>query len=193
MDNGNREISDTHLQAVLDIWNLRNERITCSVQGNCMSPVIKEKDTIVIESGDQDIGVGDVVVFGSPGRFFVKRVVQIYKKGSTIFFLTKGDKNYTFCDPVAKEHVVGKVIEVQSSSGRFIFTSGFWKYLNYILAIRSYVHGQRRRSNTLGWRAINTFFSLRSRLLPRNFSSGPSLWRGICRISKIYSNKQHIL
>jgi signal peptidase I len=189
MDDGNRGISDTHLQAVLDIWSLRNERITCSVQGNCMSPVIEEKDTIIIESGDQDIRVGDVVVFGSPGSFFVKRVVQMYKKEGMIFYLTKGDKNNTFCEPVAKENIVGKVLEVKSVNGHFYFNCFFWKGLNYLLAIRSYIHGQRRRSTTLGWRAMNTFFSLRSCILRGKFSSGRFLWRGILRLSRIHSNK----
>jgi signal peptidase I len=189
MDRDNSVISDTHLQAVLDIWNQRNEHITCSVIGNCMSPVIKEKDTIIIESGVKDISVGDIVVFGSPGSFLVKRVVHIYKKENKIFFLTKGDKNITFCEPVRKDKIVGKVLEIQGSQGHFVVDSIFWKYLNYILAFRSYVHGSRRIKKTLIWRAINALFSLRSKMLPNNFLAGPFLWKGICRISRIQLHK----
>jgi signal peptidase I len=189
MDSGNPVIYDNHLRAVLDIWRRRNEHITCSVIGNCMSPVINEKDSIIIEGGVQDISLGDVVVFGSPGSFFVKRVVQIYKNGDKIFFLTKGDKNPTFCEPITKEKILGKVLEVQSSHGHFVFNCRFWKCLNYILGIRSYIHGNRRIRKTLMWTGINALCALRSRILPKYFSAGPFLWKGICRISRILSHK----
>lgn len=191
MYRGNPAISDTYLQAVLDIWSQRNECITCSVKGNCMSPVINENDSIIIRSGDRDISVGNIVVFGSPGSFFVKRVVNMYKKEGTLFILTKGDKNHTFCEPVTKDDIVGKVIEIYGRYGHFAVNSRFWKYLNYILALRSYVHGNCQIKNSLIWRAVNALFSLRSAILPKNLSAGPFLWKGICWISRIQSQKQH--
>ena len=190
MGNGSMVISDTHLQAVLDMWSQRNEWITCSVTGNCMAPSIREGNMITMRVGSRDVRVGDVIVLGSPGRFFVKRVVKIRKRGKDSFFLTKGDRNQDFFGQIPRDQILGKVLEVRGAQGNFNFNSRFWRIFNRLLAIRSYFHASRRRNNSLVWRGINIFFAFRSRMLPRNFSAGPLLWRGICKAHEIFSNAQ---
>jgi signal peptidase I len=190
MDNGRMVISDTHLQAVLDMWSRNNEWITCSVIGNCMAPSIREGNAITMRVGAKDVKVGDVVVFGSPSKFFVKRVVRIHRRGREAFLLTKGDRNPDFFGQISRAQVLGKVLEVRGSHGNFNFNSCFWRILNRFLAVRSYLHGNRRSNNSLIWRGINTFFSCRSRMLPRNFSTGPFLWKGICKAHQIWSTAQ---
>lgn len=190
---GVKAISDTHLQAVLDIWSQQNERITCSVTGNCMAPWIREGNVITLRGGSQDVRIGDVIVFGSPGKFFVKRVVMIQESGKDSFFLTKGDRNPDFFGQIPQDQILGRVFEIQGPQGNFNFNSLFWKIFNRILAIHSYLHGNRRHNNSLIWRGVNIFFSCRSRMLPQNFSAASLLWKGICKANEIWTTTQKYL
>ena len=106
-------IPETYLNAVFNIWAERGEKTTCSISGNCMSPIIREGDSLVIEHGNQDIRVGDVVVYGSPGKFYAHRIVRIKDKGERKSFLLKGDRGNAFDEPISGDQILGKVIEVR--------------------------------------------------------------------------------
>lgn len=162
-------ISDAHFQTVLNIWGEIRKQTVCSVSGNCMSPVIREGDSLIIEHGNQDIHMGDVVVFGSPGQFFVQRVVHTENRGGREFLLLKGDKSPAFEQPISRDRVIGKVIEARGSNGHLPFNSFSWKCLSYILAIRSFNSGKRLSANT---------------------SSGPILWKGICLYYRMWFRVQ---
>ena len=180
-------IPETHFQTVLDIWNEKQEKSVCTIVGNCMSPVINEGDRLVVRHGSRDIRVGDVVIFGSPGEFYVHRVIRIDGRNGKESFLLKADQNAFFSDPVIRDEILGKVIEVHGSSGHFHLDSIFWKCLNPILSIRSCIGVKHLKGDSLAWKAINSVSALQSRILPGNRTIGQFLWRQICRVNKIFN------
>jgi signal peptidase I len=180
-------IPNRYLQAVLDIWSERGKETASRIAGNCMAPMIREGDSLTIEHGIQDIHVGDVVVFGAPGNICVNRVVRIKYKNGSEFYLLKGDQSFTFPQIVSRDQILGKVIEVSGSNGHFHLNSTFWKTMNYILSIRSYISGRHLIADSPFWKAMHYLFVLRSKILPQRFSIYLLFWRGICFVYRIWS------
>jgi signal peptidase I len=180
-------IPNTYLRAVLDIWSERGEETACRIAGNCMAPMIREGDFLTIEHGIQHIHVGDVVVFGNPGNIFVNRVVHVeYKNGGESYIL-KGDQSWAFHQPISRNQILGKVIEVTGSNGHLCLNSNFWKAMNYLLSIRSYISGRHLMADLPSWKAVHYLFVLRSKMLPQWFFIHRVLWNGICLVYRIWS------
>lgn len=179
-------ISDTHLRAVLDIWSQKRELTTFSISGNCMSPMIKDGDCLIVEHGHQDIHVGDVVAFGIPRNPSIHRVIKIVDHGKKKLFLLKPDRYYAPHPFIFEEQILGKVIEICGSDGDFYLNSLFWKWINYILSIRSYISWKGSTSNSFGWRGIHLITVIRSRMLPQKHSIDMMLWEGIRRANRIW-------
>lgn len=180
-------IPENHFQAVLKIWDEKQGKSTCTIEGNCMSPAIKEGDRLIIRHGSRDIRVGDVVIFGFPGKFYVHRVIRIDGKKGEESFLLKADQNTFFNDPVTRDEILGKVIEVHGSSGHFRLDSIFWKGLNRILSMRSHMGVKRLKGGSFAWKAIDFFSAFRSRIMPSGPTIGNIVWRQICWINRILS------
>lgn len=178
-------IPETYLNSVFNIWAERGEKTTCSISGNCMSPIIREGDSLVIEHGNQNFRVGDVVVYGSPGKFYAHRIIRIKDRGGKKSFILKGDRGNAFDEPISGDQILGKVIEVRGSNGHICFNSIFWKCLNYILSIRSYISARRHNANSAFWMVVNSLFFLRSKILPSRYSPVYILWKGIHLVNRM--------
>lgn len=88
------------------------------VKGNSMYPLLREGDIVFItRASPDDISVGDVIVFSTPGgRLVVHRVVEIVDVGGRRFFITQGDNNpikdFYYPVGVPGDKVVGKLVTV---------------------------------------------------------------------------------
>jgi len=180
-------IPNTYFQAVIDIWSEKGEETSCHITGNCMAPMIREGDSLTIEHGNQHIHVGDVVVFGTPGNIYVNRVVRIDYKNGIKSYLLKGDQSFTFPQSVSRERILGKVVEVSGSNGPIHLNSTFWRTMNYILSIRSYMSGRHLIADSRFWKIVHSLFVLRLKIFPQNFSVHLLLWKGIRFIYKFWS------
>jgi hypothetical protein len=181
-------IPNTYFQSVLDIWSEKGEETSCHLAGNCMAPMIREGDSLIIEHGSQDIHVGDVVVFGTPGNIYVNRVVRIEHKSGSESYLLKGDQSFTFPQSVSRDQILGKVVEVSGSNGHIYLNSTFWKTMNHILSIRSYISGRHLIPDSPFWKVIHCLFVLRSKIFSQRFSINLLLWRGIRLFYRIWSD-----
>ena len=152
-----------------------------------MAPMIREGDSLTIEHGNQDLHVGDVVVFGTPGNIYVNRVIRLEQKNGSESYLLKGDQSFTFPQMVSRGQILGKVIEVSGSNGHLHLNSTFWKTMNYILSIRSYISGRHLIPDTLLWKVVHYLLVLRSRIFPQRFSVHLLSWKGIRLIYKFWS------
>ena len=164
-------LSEQYLKTVLDIWRERGEQSICSISGNCMFPIIKDGDTLVIEYGNENLRVGDVVVFGSPDEIYVHRVVRIYHRDGKEIFLLKADQHLAFHQPVTRDQILGKVIEARNTNKHLYLDSIFWKCMNYILSLRSYTAGRCSEGNSDFWKGMSSIFALRTKLLPKSCST----------------------
>lgn len=153
-----------------------------------MAPMIREGDSLIIEHGSQDIHVGDVVVFGTPGNIYVNRVVRIEHKSGSESYLLKGDQSFTFPQSVSRDQILGKVVEVSGSNGHIYLNSTFWKTMNHILSIRSYISGRHLIPDSPFWKVIHCLFVLRSKIFSQRFSINLLLWRGIRLFYRIWSD-----
>lgn len=186
MDKSEKIISDTYLQAVLDIWSQKREQTTFLISGNCMSPMIKDGDYLTVEHGNRDIHMGDVVAFGSPRNPSVLRVVKIENNGGKKFLLLKPDRYYTTHSFISGEKILGKVIEIRGSDGYLHLNSIFWKCCNYILSIRSYMSWRCSTADSTLWKGINLLITIRSKIFLRRFSIDIILWKGVHRAHRIW-------
>lgn len=180
-------IPNSYLKAVLDIWSERGEETICEIAGNCMAPMIREGDSLNIQHGIQNIHVGDVIVFGTPGNIVVNRVVHIVHKNGGRFFLVKGDGGSGLHPPLSENQILGKVVEVSGSNGHLRLNSAFWKAMNRLLSIRSYISTRELMADSPFWKAAHYLFVVRSKFLPQWFSIQLLLWRIIYLVYRIWS------
>jgi len=167
-------IPEAHFQTVLNIWNEQGESSTCSIEGNCMSPMIREGDSLVIKHGSEHIRAGDIVVFASSGRNLVCRVVRMSAGNGTPEYLVKADQEL-HAQLLPRDRIVGKVTEIAGSNGRLCLNSPFWKSINRLLAWRSYFAFRRAKSESVLWRELSTVYSPFRKVIER-WPVGRILW-----------------
>lgn len=189
-------VPETYVKTVLDIWSECREKTSHTVEGNCMSPLIREGDSIVIEHGRRDITAGDIVVARILSRYNVQRVLRREVKDGSETYLLKGDQSALFYESVSRGDIVGKVVEVSGSNGRLTLDSLFWKGAGSVLLMRSVISVRRMKADSLLWKCVNGLFAIRAALFPGRRSLSLFPFRCICfvsgkwfQISKRYLNK----
>ena len=92
-----------------------------------MEPTIPEGSMLLIQETDpKSLQPGDIISFFSPdpsldGALNTHRIQQVVAEGDTLEFITKGDANFLEDQqPVAAEQVVGKVIIISPTLGKFV-------------------------------------------------------------------------
>ena len=64
------------------------------VEGRSMEPLFHTGDVVFLRSKTEDqIKVGDIVVYQMNGKYIIHRVVDIYKAGNITCYIVKGDNN----------------------------------------------------------------------------------------------------
>jgi len=111
------------------------------VNGNSMSPALKDGDWVRIRKTDK-INLGDVILFSRSGGRFLHRVVRIRKKEKGIFYVTKGDNSPHLDLPVPASAVEGKVIMVERGEDREDWDNPDMKYEARMTARDSYRRGK---------------------------------------------------
>jgi hypothetical protein len=178
-------IPEAHLQSALSLLGRSGEVIRCPIAGDCMAPLLQEGDVLLIQCGNDDIGAGDVVVYGSPGDWWVHRVAGVSSQGGDHFVL-QGDQHSYAHVPVPRESILGRVIEVRGANGRMRLTSGLWRGVNRLLWLRSYVSVRRYRPDSPLWKAVAIVYLLRARFLPRGWSISLLPFRVLCGLNRVW-------
>jgi signal peptidase len=81
------------------------------VASGSMRPAFDVGDlAITVQTAPETIRTGDVIQYLKNGEFIIHRVVEVYKSNGRIFFITKGDANNVFDDPVSQDLVSGKAL-----------------------------------------------------------------------------------
>ena len=177
-----------HLQAAAHVMGLKGETILCPMSGNCMAPMLREGDSLLVKFGNEDIRPGDIVVVGSPGDLRVQRVVSASGREGTATFILKGDLRGVVHPPIPRDRILGQVIEAHGSNGHVRFESAFWRSLNYLLWLRSYVSVRRLQADTVFWRGTNSILALRARFFPRRYSISLLPMKLMCWFGKLRSD-----
>ena len=92
-----------------------------------MEPTIPEGSMLLIQETDpKSLQPGDIISFFSPdpsldGALNTHRIQQVVAESDTLEFITKGDANFLEDQqPVAAQQVVGKVIFISPTLGKFV-------------------------------------------------------------------------
>ena len=178
------KVIDAYLQPVLDMWSEEQEQTICPIAGNCMAPLIREGDLLVIKHGNQDIHAGDVAVYGEPGEFYVHRVITIQKRKGHNYYVFKPDSYSYLRQNISAEQIMGKVIAVQGANGNFNFNSLFWKCVNRCLATVIYSSWRSSARDTLFWKALNNCFLIWHRITPSRYSVNLTFLKTIYLVNK---------
>lgn len=159
-------IPELHKQALLDLWHRCRARTPLVLEGDCMEPMLREGDEIVIAHGEDEPRFGDVVAFRQDGQILVHRVIGSgVLRGRRVYQL-KPDKHGLQAIQVPREDLVGKVVAVRTANGRWDIESGPCRLANVFMGLRSYVAAQRQQAASPLGRALSWLSLLRVCLAP---------------------------
>ena len=119
-----------------------NDILRFKVTGNCMWPIIRKGDWVIVELilTDTGIQIGEIVLMDRGVDFVVHRLVRI--NGSEV--ITHGDWTRLPDPPMKKEKILGKVTLIDKSWCRLRLTNPIMHCINRVLYCISSLH---RKSN----------------------------------------------
>lgn len=181
---------EAYLDTVMSIWAEKGEKTTCPISGNCMAPMIRHGDILVIEHGKRMLRRGDIIIFKKEEKILAHRLVHIENTPTYNRLYTKGDRSLRLDPPISRDQVQGKIIEVRGTYGRLRLTSRFWIVSSYFLATISYITALDNRLGAPLRFFIRAIRAVRSKFAPRNFSLPQALIRSLCVIyKKLFASK----
>jgi hypothetical protein len=124
-----------------------------------MEPLLCHGDALLVQPGNRHIRIGDVIIFKSSQRQCAHRAVGITFAHGQKRFLVKGDNGKHLDQPVLPEQVLAKVLRVKGACGTLYLDSASWRFINFLVAIYSYVEARRHEGDTRFWRFIQWGFA----------------------------------
>jgi hypothetical protein len=176
-------IPEAHLQAALDLWTEEGERAACTLEGNCMSPLLNDGDALIVEFGARELRCGDVVVFRGQQRLGVHRVVGFVDGPAGRHVVLKGDQCRHPIAPLPRARVIGRVVQATGRHGRLRMDAMLPRLANLLLWLRA-----RLGMWLLGGRP-GRLAGARSKLVSASISLIPVLL--LCRANRLRSSGAH--
>jgi hypothetical protein len=161
---------EAYLDTALELWGAGGETTICTLEGNCMAPLLQEGDRLTIRHGAERIHRGSIAVFRSSEGILVNRVLSCEGSGKPRRFTLKADRSSRFRRGVPVEDILGRVVGVRSARGFRDLEARPERWLGRYLALRSYVAGRAASPDSLRWRCVRWLITLRARLLPTRWS-----------------------
>lgn len=143
-----------------------------------MAPLIRHGDTVVIKHGRNNIYIGDIVVYKGAEKICAHRFITTREKSGETRFVLKGDNRIFFDPHIAREQIIGKIVEAKGKNGDLRFDAAFWMGINYILAKFSYVSGMCHAADSRYWEITDRIIRIISKIV----LNGNSFWDVLLRI-----------
>jgi hypothetical protein len=150
-----------------------------------MSPIIRAGDSIEIKHGAKNIHTGDVIIYGTPENLHVRRVISIDSKQDGSLALVKPDNTSGGYQLIGDKQIVGKVVAVKGEDKHYTLNSFFWRGINYLLSLHSYVSWRQCKADSTFWKSVNFLYRIRNKLLPNKQSIMRVFRLSICRAHRI--------
>lgn len=110
--------------------------VTCYVEGESMSPILKQGDIITIRAiSPENIRLGDIVVFATNGTLCAHRLVMKIFRGGRFILITKSDNAFVIDRPFYDKKLLGKVVEIKKDAVTLNLESCLWIIVNRILGL----------------------------------------------------------
>lgn len=118
---------------------LKKGELLLTACSGSMAPLIRIGDKVKVKTTSTEaIGFGDIIVYREEEKLVVHRVVAKGEFDRQPFFLQKGDRS-SFPFRIPAECVLGKVSEIHKPSRCIRLNSRKGRFLNLLLAVRSYL------------------------------------------------------
>ena len=118
---------------------LKKGELLLTACSGSMTPLIMIGDKVKVRTiSTEVISFGDIIVFRKEEKLVILRVVAKGKFDRQSFFLQKGDR-ISLPLRISAECVLGKVSEIHKPSRCIRLNSRKWRFLNLLLAVRSYL------------------------------------------------------
>ena len=170
-------IPEAYINTLLELLPMAKKPVWCKLTGQSMEPLLCHEDLLLVQPGNRDIRIGDIIIFKSHQNQCAHRVVGKTSALGQRLYLTKGDNSYHFDRPVPSEQVLGKVISAKGDYGTLHLDSVSWRFLNFFIAIYSYMEGKRHKTGSTFWRVIDRCFSWCHNLVGLRHFHRPDLYR----------------
>ena len=116
--------TDNHIIVKSIGFSLLAEGTTLRIRadGYSMYPSIKPGSIVLIEPLAEDLppSPGEIITWKRESGFVVHRLVRIIKEGDKISFITRGDSCAYNDQPVKRDQIAGKVVQVETITGSII-------------------------------------------------------------------------
>lgn len=153
-------LPEAYSGTMLDLFAQTKMPTWCTLSGNSMAPLLCHGDSLLVQPGNRNIRLGDVIVFKTPQGQCAHRAVGISFNRTRKQYLAKGDNSYRFDQPVFPDQILAKVLRVKGSYGTLCLDSVPWRAFNMLIAIYSYIEARRHEGERPFWRILGRLFSL---------------------------------
>jgi signal peptidase I len=124
--------------------------------GNSMAPLIRNGDVVLVEPvKPEKLRIGDIIFYGTAiGRYIVHRLVRKGKIYCSPVLITRGDNLKHPDAPVSPEHILGKVVRIESQNKELWVNGGIGLVITHLLVCLGsggYVRNIIRRFLTKLW------------------------------------------
>ena len=132
-------VSPPVLTSLYEELLLKKGELLLTACSGSMAPLIRIGDKVKVRTTSTEaIGFGDIIVFRKEEKLVIHRAVAKGKFDRQPFFLQKGDRS-SFPFRIPAERVLGKVFEIHKPSRCIRLNSRKGRFLNLLLAVRSYL------------------------------------------------------
>ena len=132
-------VSPPVLTSLYEELLLKKGELLLTARSGSMTPLIRIGDKVKVRTTSTEaIGFGDIIVFREEEKLVIHRVVAKGKLERQPFFLQKGDRS-SFPFRIPAQCVLGTVFEIHKPSRCILLNSRKWRFLNLLLAVRSYL------------------------------------------------------
>jgi len=132
-------VSPPVLTSLYEELLLKKGELLLTALSSSMAPLIRIGDKVNVRTTSTEaIGFGDIIVFREEEKLVIHRVVAKGKFDHRPFFLQKGDRS-SLPLRIPAECVLGKVFEIHKPSRCIRLNSRKGRFLNLLLAVRSYL------------------------------------------------------
>jgi len=170
-------IPEAYINSVLELLPMAKNPVWCKLTGHSMEPVLCHDDSLLVQPGNRNIRIGDIIVFKSHQHQCAHRVVGTTSSLGQRAYLTKGDNSYYFDRPVPSGKVLGKVLKAMGTYGTLHLDSRSWRFRNFFIALYSYIEGRRYQADSTFWKCLDRFFSWSHNLTGLRHFHRPDLYR----------------
>jgi signal peptidase I len=133
------DFPETKFQLVTEMLSEEIEKrgtLSFNVASNCMAPLIRIKDKVVVEKFiPEQLVSGEIIVFNIGTDLFTHRYILRQKRSGQIEYITKGDRCFKFDPPVIENQIIGKVIGIKRPAKQLDLSRNIYKLNRFCLVI----------------------------------------------------------